>query len=262
MGALSHLVLSVFSGIDILGKGFAANGFTVVSAGDIMFGQDIREFRSIKGRFDGVIGGSPCQDFSNARRTEPTGYGLEMLAEFVRIVEESEPKWFLLENVPQVPDVHVLGYHVQRFSLSPTDLGFEQNRPRHFQFGSKEGYVLEVKKAKYNGITKPCLTASEGTKQGKRSLDEFIRLQGLPSNFSLEGFTHSHKYRLIGNGVHFGVAKEIAKLIRDSAALENGRRLTDDNVCICGCGRIVSKKAIHYDATCRKRMERRRNREL
>lgn len=60
MGALSHLVLSVFSGIDILGKGFAVNGFTVVSAGDIMFGQDIREFRSIKGRFDGVIGGSPC----------------------------------------------------------------------------------------------------------------------------------------------------------------------------------------------------------
>ena len=102
-----ELILSIFSGIDLLGKGFEQNGFCVVSAMDIIFGHDIREKRFPTGRFDGVIGGSPCQDFSKARRTPPTGNGLEMLGEFVRVVNETQPKWFLLENVPQVPNIAI-----------------------------------------------------------------------------------------------------------------------------------------------------------
>lgn len=258
MKAESQLVLSIFSGIDLLGKGFIENGFTVVSAGDLMFGQDIRKFRSIEGKFDGIIGGSPCQDFSKARRIKPTGYGLEMLSEFKRIVIESKPKWFLLENVPQIPDIHILNYQVQRFSLSPTDLGYEQNRPRHFQFGSLEGFVLDIKKTKFEGKKKPCLTASEGKKVDRRSFGEFLELQGLDRNFELEGFTKAQKYKLIGNGVHLGVSKEISKLICECAALNNERRLTDTNICVCGCGQIVEGKAKHFSPNCRKRMQKKR----
>ncbi len=105
-----QLVLSVFSGIDILGKGFLEKGFCVVSAGDIITGQDIRNFHTVQNKFDGVIGGSPCQDFSKARRTPPTGEGLKLLAEFCRVVSEAKPRWFLLENVPQVPNVQISGY--------------------------------------------------------------------------------------------------------------------------------------------------------
>ncbi|MDI9874633.1 DNA cytosine methyltransferase [Flectobacillus rivi] len=258
MGAKSHLVLSTFTGIDILGKGFREEGFIVVSAGDIMFGQDIREFKSIPNKFEGVIGGSPCQDFSKARRVKPTGYGLEMLLEFTRVVEESQPLWFLLENVPQVPDIHISGYKIQRFSLSPTDIGFEQNRPRHFQFGSKEGFVLDIVKKPFNGEKKPCITATEGNKKDRRTFEDFLKLQGLNHSFTLEGFTIAHKYRLIGNSVHLGVAKFIASSIRESTEPSNARRITDVNICKCGCGQIVKGKAKHFNATCRKRMQKKR----
>lgn len=71
------VTLSVFSGIDLLGMGFEAEGFCVVSAGDLAFGRDVRKFRPPPGVFTGVIGGPPCQDFSAARRSAPIldGYG-------------------------------------------------------------------------------------------------------------------------------------------------------------------------------------------
>lgn len=254
----NNLVLSVFSGIDLLGMGFKQNGFCVVSAGDIMTGSDIIDFNPTPNKFDGVIGGSPCQDFSVARRSPPTGYGLQMLKQFERIVIEANPQWFLLENVPSVPDLKIEGFQVQRFRLSPTDLGFEQNRPRHFQFGSKKGFIIQIDKVKFVGKKQSCLTASEGKKQNRRTFQDFLRLQGLPIDFSIEGFTKSHKYKLIGNGVHVGVANEISKKIRECAAMDNPPLLTDKNICGCGCGQVISKKATYYNSTCRKRMQKRR----
>lgn len=256
--AHSHLVLSVFSGLDLLGKGFKNKGFIVVSAGDIMLGQDIREFRGIKNRFDGIIGGSPCQDFSKARRTAPTGYGLEMVNEFTRVVKECSPEWFLLENVPQVPDIEIEGYYVQRFCLSPHHLGHEQHRPRHFQFGSRKGLILDIKTNTYKGKLQPCLTATEGKRQNRRTYEDFLQLQGLDSNFKIEGFTQTHKYKLIGNGVHLGVASEIARLIKNAIHPDYTLTTTNTRVCICGCGKVMTGKATMYDSTCRKRMQKRR----
>jgi len=51
--------------------------------------------------FDLVIGGSPCQDFSQANKVRD---GLEgsksgLFYEFVRLLEEAKPKYFMLENV-------------------------------------------------------------------------------------------------------------------------------------------------------------------
>ena len=52
-------------------------------------------------KIDLLIGGSPCQDLSGAK---PDGKGLKgeksrLFYEFVRILKEVNPKWFLLENV-------------------------------------------------------------------------------------------------------------------------------------------------------------------
>lgn len=60
--------------------------------------------------FWGIIGGPPCQDFSGLRRTAPTGYGLEMLEEYCRVVYEAGPEWWLMENVARVPSVTELGH--------------------------------------------------------------------------------------------------------------------------------------------------------
>ncbi|MCX6902818.1 MAG: DNA cytosine methyltransferase, partial [Verrucomicrobia bacterium] len=103
-------MLSLFPGIDLLGRGFELEGFCIVRGPDLLWGGDIRAFHPPAGRFEGVIGGSPCQDFSRARRNEPSGQGLAMLAEFVRVVETARPEWFLLENVPTVPSVAAAGY--------------------------------------------------------------------------------------------------------------------------------------------------------
>lgn len=61
---------------------------------------DIRNVHCQPGQYDLVIGGSPCQGFSNA------GDGLAfndprsaLFFEFVRILNEAKPRWFLLENV-------------------------------------------------------------------------------------------------------------------------------------------------------------------
>ena len=109
---LGHrLILSIFPGIDLLGRAFEEQGFCVVRGPDLLWGGDIRQFHPPANAFWGVIGGPPCQDFSRLRRDEPTGYGLEMLAEFIRVVTEANPEWWLMENVDRVPTVTGLDGH-------------------------------------------------------------------------------------------------------------------------------------------------------
>lgn len=53
------------------------------------------------GKIDVVIGGSPCQDFSrgNKERDGLDGLKSSLFFEYVRILKEINPKYFLLENV-------------------------------------------------------------------------------------------------------------------------------------------------------------------
>lgn len=138
------LVLSIFPGIDMLGKGFEEEGFCVVRGPDLIWGGDIRSFHVPPGKFTGIIGGPPCQDFSNARRTAPTGNGLAMLNEFERIVLEASPQWWLLENVERAPDITIDGYITQRLDLNARECGMIQHRRRHFQIGSPVSQPLTV----------------------------------------------------------------------------------------------------------------------
>jgi DNA (cytosine-5)-methyltransferase 1 len=221
------LILSLFPGIDLLGRGFEAEGFSIVRGPDLLWGGDIRRFHVPSGRFDGVIAGSPCQDFSIARRTAPTGEGLELLAEFVRVVVEAQPDWFLLENVPTVPDVQIEGYSVQRFDLRGTECGGKQWRLRHFQFGSRRGLVIQPERRK-QPATKPeraCM-ATEGSKPNRRTWADFCELQGLPRDFDLPGYSRAAKYRAVGNGVPVMMARvvERAVVVRPQSFTEKRKR--------------------------------------
>ena len=55
--------------------------------------------------FDLLIGGSPCQDFStlNRKRLGLSGGKSGLFWEFVRALEESKPKYFMLENNSSMP---------------------------------------------------------------------------------------------------------------------------------------------------------------
>ncbi len=244
----SSLVLSVFPGIDLLGMGFEHQGFCIVRGPDLIWGGDIRSFHPPARVFGGVIGGSPCQDFSKARRSEPTGNGLAMLAEFVRVVLEASPDWFLLENVPQVPDIVVPGYSIQRFDLHASEVGVNQNRLRHFQYGSRFGLVLRLDRpARKSKDALPCLTTGD-----LRSWSNKCRLQGLPPDFDLPSLSQSGKSKALGNGVPLPMAEFIAAAVKcpvDPAVVR---------LCICGCGRSVDGKKRAALAACRKRIERRK----
>jgi hypothetical protein len=65
------LVLSCFPGIGLLDRAFEEEGFCVVRGPDLLWGGDIRTFHPPAGRFDGVIGGPPCQLFSSFRHLNP-----------------------------------------------------------------------------------------------------------------------------------------------------------------------------------------------
>ena len=257
-----QLVLSLFSNIGMLDIGFTRNGFCVVSAGDTILGKhhDIKGFNVPFGKFDGIIGGSPCQDFSKARRTPPTGEGKELLNQFKRIVLHASPEWFLLENVPECPDIDIEGYQIQRFNLNAKHCGSTQNRNRKFQFGSKKGLVLQIKRdTALTNVTR-CVTASEGNKTDRRKFSDFCLLQGLPVDFDLPNFNLSGKYRSVGNGVNILVADKVAKSIREATETDTARRITYYQFCICGCGEEVTGKQLSKTPACRKRLQIKRER--
>lgn len=253
-GAGSQLILSLFPGIDLFGRGFEAEGFAVVRGPDLLVGSDVRNFHVPAGRFDGVIGGPPCQDFSRARRCDATGYGLDMLAEFVRLVREARPVWWLMENVPGVPDVVIDGYSHQRIDVNAREVGSPQNRNRHFQFGHVDGLVITVPRGIKSAMWERCCMASEGGKSGRRDWAEFCRLQGLPGALELPGLTLSARYRAVGNGVPLPMARALA------VAVSSAMPPSEVAVCGCGCGRSVDGRSVFANSACRKRVQRKRDR--
>lgn len=251
---MSELVLSIFPGIDLLGRGFEELGFCVVRGPDKLWGGDVRDFHPPADVFDGVIGGSPCQDFSRARRSAPTGDGLAMLAEFARVVTESKPKWFLLENVPKVPDVTVPGFAIQRFDLNARECGMRQRRLRHFQFGSCDGAFLEPLRSVTDEPIDEIALASEGLRLGRRDWVTFCKVQGLDDALDLSALTIKGRYAAVGNGVPLPMARVLAAAVTVRVVTGDG------DYCVCGCGRRVTDRSLYAGAACRKRSQRRRDR--
>lgn len=149
------LVLSLFPGGGFLDYAFEREGFTVVRGPDVIWGGDIRRFHPPDGRFDGIIGGDPCQSHSalanlvRAKGLEPSFP--DMTPEYKRVVEEAQPAWFLRENVPQAPDIKPDGYDVRTFLLCNSTLdsgdgtGNEQMRKRRWWFGVRDGACPELR---------------------------------------------------------------------------------------------------------------------
>jgi DNA (cytosine-5)-methyltransferase 1 len=125
------LVLSLFPGIDLLGAAFERVGFTVVRGPDILFGGDIRGWQCPAGKFDGVIGGPPCQVFSEATRMNGTD-AIDMIPEFVRIVSDARPAWSVMENVTGAGCSYAIPDYWKRVTLNDWDCGGLTMRERSF----------------------------------------------------------------------------------------------------------------------------------
>ena len=144
----NNLVLSIFPGIDLLGRAFEEEGYCVVRGPDLLWGGDIRRFHPPAGVFEGVIGGPPCQAFSALRHLikhnghEPR-FG-NLIPEYERVVAEAEPEWFLMENVPDAPIPQVAGFETWAAMVRDKWVGGVQPRPRRFSFGTPDGKALDI----------------------------------------------------------------------------------------------------------------------
>lgn len=118
---------------------------------------------------DIVIGGPPCQGFSNLNSTKTEELDddrNELWSEFLRAVEDIQPDIFLIENVPRflnsnqaveaVSKAESLGYTTIVDKLWAHKYGVPQKRHRAFIFGSKIG--TPVMPAPING---PVRTVSD-----------------------------------------------------------------------------------------------------
>ena len=79
---------------------------------------DYQELKESFGDIDVVIGGPPCQGFSNANRQHTTIVSMNnhLVKEYVRAICELTPKAFVMENVA------MLRSHLHRFIVDEADL--------------------------------------------------------------------------------------------------------------------------------------------
>lgn len=108
---------------------------------------DIRSFPSA----DVIIGGPPCQGFSNLGSHIPDDPRNQLWRHFVRAVEQAHPLVFVVENVPPllrseegqelIREMQALGYQVQGKILNAADFGVAQTRKRTIIIGTRVGVL-------------------------------------------------------------------------------------------------------------------------
>jgi len=244
--ASSPLVLSLFPGIGLLDRAFEEEGFCVVRGPDLLWGGDVHRFHPPARKFDGVIGGPPCQRFSSLSNINRVKYGEESLApnlipEFERIVHAAWPQWFVMENVPRAPLPNVEGYCINPVVLNNRWFGEEQERVRRFTFGAhwRVAERFRVDRNEFavllNPSREPAVCATSGGRRRtprrdrrgqlqsavllNRKRADLARLQGLPDDFLAEApFTEREKMRVIGNGVPLPMGRAIARAVKVALA--------------------------------------------
>lgn len=243
------LVLSLFPGIDLLGRAFGARGHCVVAGPDLILDQRIEDFHVPSGRFDGIIGGPPCQNYSDANRHRDTAEGDRLVLEFLRVVDEARPTWWLMENVRNVPHVRLRGCSVQRLDCSDWEFGGSTGRLRHIQFGHREGWIIRPLRTFTARPVTPLPTVTTApTGPGDRYSRRCAKMGIEP--LKLSSFTPASRRRVIGNGVPWGMGCALA------AAVSRAGPVTPTD-CVCGCGREVKRARSHATVACRQRTSRR-----
>lgn len=211
--------MSLFPGADLLGLAFEQVGFVVVRGPELLLGQDIRDWHSLPGKFTGVIGGPPCKAFSQVCRGNTPTQG-NMIPEFMRVVVESQPVFWVMENVPAAPVPDGARWSAV---LDAWEYGARQHRRRWFS----SNLVLDVVPVPDNQRSPdplPCVTAYEhrgcdrrkaGRKLGRRmTLAEVNEAMGLTPDFSTPCLKVEYSYMVRGNGVPLPMGRAIPEVVR------------------------------------------------
>ncbi|MDE6473818.1 MAG: DNA cytosine methyltransferase [Clostridia bacterium] len=172
---MNKKVIDLFSGVGGLSLGFRKAGFDIVLANEIdksiansytqnhpetkMINDDITKidiknlFSSLEGSVDVVIGGPPCQGFSQKGKRKSINDPRNFLFRyFFEVVKYVKPKFFVIENVPSILTAENgyfkqeiaelfkgIGYNITSTVLNASDYGVPQNRCRAFIVGNEIG---------------------------------------------------------------------------------------------------------------------------
>lgn len=181
-------VIDLFSGVGGLSLGFSMSGMEIVfavehdeaiantyrlnHANTDMFCTnietlDIQELKLKYGNIDVVVGGPPCQGFSQkGKRLSLDDERNYLFKFFIKFVEVFEPEYFLLENVPNlittsngffkneiIERFDKLGYCTDVDILLASDFGIPQSRRRAFFLGKKGNKKLFLPEPNYEKTT-------------------------------------------------------------------------------------------------------------
>lgn len=240
------LVLSLFPGIGLLDMAFEEEGFCVVRGPDLLWGGDVRRFHPPAGKFDGVIGGPPCQAFSRLRHlVEANGYQTaeNLIPQFERCVILAAPRWYLMENVQDAPLPEIVGYHRSTELIRDVWVGGHTTRMRRFSFGSRDGQEIRVEHLALHrqdpkptvvcdardvpvavgGSGKPKKRKNQGSSgtaphEGKKlPVAEMLIRQGCaPDMLDDSPLTDAGKRLVVGNGVPLAMGRAVARAVRNS----------------------------------------------
>lgn len=262
------IAIDLFAGAGGLGLGFEQAGFDVVGAVEIdpihcavhaynfphcvmlpqsvaeLTGAEIRQHAGIGRRHvDVVFGGAPCQGFSMMGHRAFDDPRNSLVREFVRIVNELRPSYFVFENVKglTVGDHRILldelieefarlGYRTRLpwKVLDAADFGVPQHRERLILMGARRDSRLPEYPA---AMFRPADTEKRGLlPEGPSCLDA---LGDLPDAEQLDELTHrdevattkwgrpsryAREMRCIGGGSwHYGYVREWDRLLLTSS---------------------------------------------
>lgn len=161
-------LISLFSGAGGLDLGFERAGFDILIANELdktiwetyeknhntkLLKKDICDISSSSfPDCDGIIGGPPCQSWSEAGAlrgiNDPRG---KLFYQYIRILKDKKPKFFLAENVKGmmanrhaeavkniISEFETAGYDVFVHLLNAADYGVAQDRQRVFYIGFRK----------------------------------------------------------------------------------------------------------------------------
>ena len=163
-------ILSLFSGVGGLDLGFERAGFDIIAANEIdkstyktfeynfpntkLFKKSIKKLNEdeINFKVDGIIGGPPCQSWSEAGKQlgikDDRG---KLFYDYIRLLKALKPKFFLAENVSGmlhkkhnqsvkriINKFKSIGYDIKMQLLDANDFNVPQNRKRVFIIGFRK----------------------------------------------------------------------------------------------------------------------------
>ena len=182
-------VIDLFAGVGGLSLGFENCGFDVVLAneydesiatayeanhrdtrmivGDITSLDLEKTFGAYAGKIDVVIGGPPCQGFSQKGQRKTIHDERNFLFKYyVKVVELVKPKYFVMENVPNLLTAeggyfrkeieelfNSMGYQLKMGVLNASDYGVPQNRRRAVIIGKRGGEAPDLPKPRNITVT-------------------------------------------------------------------------------------------------------------